>query len=271
MCPSSRCPIRRPRLYWLSWQLPAVDHYSVQRSRRVDALVFHPCEKRRRATAWISPGWSRDADTVCAALSAQGAATGAHWVRAVRPAGCGAMEESQVQISTLHYLWQNGLTKAKAWRCPGADEKERLLGFRPDLSRPALSTSADAWELESVRHRSPHGCARVFVLCIFQNHRHACQRFLAGIRRGHREPRSRHHQGPLEHPSVLPRSTLRLAWWAWRKVDGSPWKHRGEHIDILELRAVINGVLWRPRSAATIHSKVVQAMDSMVCVFRAAE
>ena len=170
MCPSSRCPIRRPRLYWLSWQLPAVDHYSVQRSRRVDALVFHPCEKRRRATAWISPGWSRDADTVCAALSAQGAATGAHWVRAVRPAGCGAMEESQVQISTLHYLWQNGLTKAKAWRCPGADVKERLLGFRPDLSRPALSTSADAWELESVRHRSPHGCARVFVLCIFQNH-----------------------------------------------------------------------------------------------------
>ena len=38
--------------------------------------------------------------TVCTALSAR-AATDAHWVRAVRPAGCGAMGERQVQIPTL--------------------------------------------------------------------------------------------------------------------------------------------------------------------------
>ena len=38
VCPSSRCPIRRPRLYWLSWKLPVVDHYSVQRAKGVDVL-----------------------------------------------------------------------------------------------------------------------------------------------------------------------------------------------------------------------------------------
>ena len=43
-----------------------------------------------------------------------------------------------------------------------------------------------------------------------------------------------------------------------------PWKHRGEHINVLELRAVINRVLWRLRSAANIHSKGVRAMDPMV-------
>ena len=39
---------------------------------------------------------------------------------------------------------------------------------------------------------------------------------------------------------------------------------REEHINVLALRAVINGVLWRLRSAANIHSKGVQAMNSMV-------
>ena len=40
VCTSSRCPIRRPRLYWLSWQLPAVDHYSVQRAERVERTPY---------------------------------------------------------------------------------------------------------------------------------------------------------------------------------------------------------------------------------------
>ena len=44
----------------------------------------------------------------------------------------------------------------------------------------------------------------------------------------------------------------------------APWKHGGEHINVLELQAVINGVLWRLRSAANIQSNGVQAMDSMV-------
>ena len=62
----------------------------------------------------------------------------------------------------------------------------------------------------------------------------------------------------------LLRARHRHSWWKWRKVYGFPWKHRGEHINVLGLRAVINGVLLRLRSAANIHSKGVQATDSMV-------
>ena len=61
--------------------------------------------------------------------------------------------------------------------------------------------------------------------------------------------------GPFEHPGALPRCSLRPAWWKWRKVFGSVWKHLGEHINVWELRAGINGVLWRLRSASNIHSK----------------
>ena len=34
MCPSSRCPVSRPRLCWLSWKLTAVAHFSVQRAEK---------------------------------------------------------------------------------------------------------------------------------------------------------------------------------------------------------------------------------------------
>ena len=77
---------------------------------------------------------------------------------------------------------------------------------------------------------------------------------LRGFRPGGREV---WRLGPLGHPGSLPRSSLRPAWWKWRKVYGVAWKHPGEHINVVELRAVINGVLWRLRSASNIHSKGV--------------
>ena len=141
-----------------------------------------------------------------------------------------------------------------------------------------------------VRIWGAHGVARVFVLGLISQPpsasgsstcSRACQSCLTESKWDQRKPRNRHHQrdisaakkhtgrevrslGALEHPGALPRSTLRPAWWKWRKVYGSPWKHPGEHINVLELGAVVNGVLWRLRSASNIHSKGVLATDSMV-------
>ena len=83
------------------------------------------------------------------------------------------------------------------------------------------------------------------------------------LRRHSHSGREVRRLGPLEHSSELPRSTLRPSCRKLRQVYGFPSKH-GEHINVLELRAVINGVFWRSRSAANIHSKGVQAIDSMV-------
>ena len=65
------------------------------------------------------------------------------------------------------YLWHNGLTNSETWRCPDADERERLLGLRPDHSRPAVSTSTKngSWKTrdcvyEDLRRTT---VARVFV------------------------------------------------------------------------------------------------------------
>ena len=59
-----------------------------------------------------------------------------------------------------HHLWQNGSTTAETWGCLDADGRERRLGFRPDHSRPAVSTGrleAGKRLAAFVGHRSPHG------------------------------------------------------------------------------------------------------------------
>ena len=91
----SRCPVRRPRLYWPSWKLPTVGHCSVEHARRVDTFVFQPCQKGQRAAAWINPGHA---------------------------------------------------------------PLQRLPGFRPDHSRPAMSTS------ENARLRLPGAAVHTGVL-----------------------------------------------------------------------------------------------------------
>ena len=79
------------------------------------------------------------------------------------------MEERQL----YQYLWHNGLTNSETWRCPDADDRG-LLGFRPDHSRPAMSTSAKTWELENARLRlfgtAVHaGCSRICSRSLFHN------------------------------------------------------------------------------------------------------
>ena len=44
----------------------------------------------------------------------------------------------------------------------------------------------------------------------------------------------------LERPKVLcQRSTWQAAWWKWRRVFGTPWPEVGEHVNKMELRAVL--------------------------------
>ena len=141
------------------------------------------------------------------------------------------------------FLWQNGLTSSDTCRCPDADERERLLGFRPDHSRPAMSTSAKI-ELENARLRLLGSAVHTGLLaCLFSVFFHNLQVPAAhqpvpelvnhvslkaskistnpGIDIIREIFRRQKRLGPLEHPGALPRSSLRPAWWKRRKVYGS--------------------------------------------------
>ena len=72
--------------------------------------------------------------------------------------------------------------------------------------------------------------------------------------------------GPVDHPSLWPRDSLSPQWWRWRKVFASAWQFEGEHINVLEVRAVLAAILWRLRTASNIHTRCIQGMDSFVAL-----
>ena len=115
--------------------------------------------------------------------------------------------------------------------------------------------------IASPRHRSPHGCARMFVLSLFfHNHQvPAVHQPVVTLVNYFRQA----SDDMIVNPGV---NIIRPS--AQRGGNGEKFMafrgNFGEHINILELRAVINGDLWRLRSAANIHSREVQAMDSIV-------
>ena len=62
------------------------------------------------------------------------------------------------------------------------------------------------------------------------------------------------------------RTSVPAKLWRWREVAGWSWKRAGEHINILEMRAVLTTLRWmvqrrRLRSCRTLH-----LIDSLVCL-----
>ena len=194
--PSSRCPLRRPRLHRLSWQIPTVDHYSVQCAKRVKIIVFHPCEKGRRDTAWISPRRP--------------------WRRARRRHGrpVARWKRDKFKFPPYHYLRLNGLTET--WRCTDADEKERLLGFRLDHSRQlqARLRKFGSWRTPSCVSQAPQSTqVQVGSHCFSTK----CWRLISPLSRVTMISRWHQTRSSRTQESTS-RSTLRPAWWKWRKL-----------------------------------------------------
>ena len=84
------------------------------------------------------------------------------------------------------------------------------------------------------------------------------------VRRQTHKGREVRRFGPYEHPGFLPRSSLDPGWWHWRRVFGAPWKNATEHINALELRALLAAVQWRLRVPANVHAKGLHISDSCV-------
>ncbi|CAK0891233.1 unnamed protein product [Prorocentrum cordatum] len=66
-------------------------------------------------------------------------------------------------------------------------------------------------------------------------------------------------------PSSWPRRGIPAARWDWMTCQAWRWRD-AEHINELELRAVLSSVRWRLRSSMQIHSRFVHILDSQVCV-----
>ena len=62
------------------------------------------------------------------------------------------------------------------------------------------------------------------------------------------------------------RASLPASLWKWKTIMGWHWHGSAEHINVLELRAVLTSLRWRIVKKHAIRSKFVHMIDSLVCL-----
>eukprot|EP00435_Cladocopium_sp_Y103_P038922 s627_g10.t1 len=62
------------------------------------------------------------------------------------------------------------------------------------------------------------------------------------------------------------RASVPSRLWRWTTISGWKWRHKGEHINGLELRAVLTSLRWRIEKKLQIKCRMVHLTDSLVCL-----
>lgn len=302
VCPSGRLPVRRPRYYWLSWKVKAGEGVTAGRQEGADKLEFAAPPAPVSCRAWADRGWKRTEDcplpTFVRAIPRTSPPP--------RPAGLEQCDEEarhrwerdEFRFAPYQYQWKYGMIEKGIWRVPSSTERERLLGFPVDHTRTALKTGEakdNPRQLEDLRlsmlgNSFQTGVVAYLAGWLLHEHGFIDWEPTAGLldvgrragpaeganpgkelievlleRQMHRG-RELRRLGAYENPAALPRSTLHPEWWRWRRVFGAPWREKGEHINVLEMRAVLASLNWRVRSVQNIHCRGLLAMDSQVAL-----
>ena len=124
---------------------------------------------------------------------------------------------------------------------PGGDKKLQSLLLRPCLGPPLRHRESTKADLEVQLVKKLTGLISIkgedILLSTASDHQHRYHRLRASI------------------PSKL---------WRWRTVCGWTWKGGKEHINVLELRAVLATLKWRIEKCQSFNTKFVHLTDSLV-------
>lgn len=62
------------------------------------------------------------------------------------------------------------------------------------------------------------------------------------------------------------RASIPSKLWRWKIISGWKWKGRGEHINGLELRAILTTLKWRITHKQHLRTRMIHLTDSLVCL-----
>ena len=68
----------------------------------------------------------------------------------------------------------------------------------------------------------------------------------------------------LSNLASWPRRTIRPERWHWKVI--LSYGMHGQHINLLEMQAVLAAIRWRCRNASNIKSRFIHLCDSQVCI-----
>ena len=71
--------------------------------------------------------------------------------------------------------------------------------------------------------------------------------------------------GLVLNPKAFPRQSALADWWRWTKVFAYKW-NKHDHINNLELRAIIHAIEWRVSHLKEIHHRIFHLTDSYICM-----
>ena len=313
---------RRPRLYWLDWDLFADDNLAVQPATETGFHSLHRVQGRVPVDAkdYLSPGWSLVGDRLPTFTTSRPRDFPGH-----KPAGLKTCQPHEIsrwqadqhrfppyQYADVHCL-QN---KKGEIRLPNVEEREVIMGFprnytvhcmkKADQDTVAhrdkrLSLLGNSWNVtvvtwllgclgwvlglnsrvtgqEAVARTSP-GCRN--DLQTFLRRPHMKQVRKGAVPQGHdrklvhklmsmvslkgedlmiqasSEDRVQYHRLRASIPANL---------WKWATAASWRWTGNREHINVLEMRAVLCSLRWRLERQHKVHIKFVHLVDSQVCL-----
>ena len=312
---------RRPRLYWVSWEL----------SNAPGAIVMPPSASGWEAmgqvqltgevetSKYISPGWQRTATEPLPTFTT--ARPRDHPGR--RPAGLDKLDEEerrvwkedQYRFPPYQYQRIFRVQRGSQTRIVNVEEREVILGFPRGYTVACLPKSqqgttahqdqrltllGNSWNVTVVTWLLSQLCGRLglgpslsvqdCIQCTAPGSSSSLATFLSrpplqsarkSVRPGNEhvlvrkllnmvsikgedimissnsEETLRYHRLRASIPSNL---------WSWRTICGWQWKGRKEHINVLELRAVLCALRWRITKQRCKQQRLIHLTDSLVCL-----
>ena len=70
---------------------------------------------------------------------------------------------------------------------------------------------------------------------------------------------------PLPRHARL-RASIPGRLWRWKEISGWRWRHEGDHINLLELRAILTTIRWKILRGKRLRVRFLHLTDSLVCL-----
>ena len=295
---------RRPRCYWISWDLQEAEGVTITPGHRSHRVALEG--RRISVDSWLSRGW-RLSDTFDGAFNTFTRAI-PEKVAGHKLIGLEKLNDKELQVwkdeghrfAPYQYQSKLLLSRGDRKRSLNAQEREIIMGFPPGFTLAALErTKRSGQEAEDARCAlignswavpvttwlvgqlglvlgllptapSPgqcvQRCAGVAEMAADEGGTPTdmARELLRHVNHTGAELRKDPHTN--EHPHVWPRRSLDPRWWRWRVVVSHRWAATEDHINKLELRSYLAALRWRARIPSRLHSKVFHLTDSAVCI-----
>ena len=308
---------RRPRLYWMDWELAGSEGALLSRLSQPRAVQL---EAHIREEEFLLPGWRKASDLPFPTFT-----TSRHRASpGYKPAGlhqCSDADKARwvtdkFRFPPYQYRAEHCVcNRAGTLRVPSVEEREVIMGFPRNYTMMCLAKQqqgseahtdcrltllGNSWNvtvvtwilsqlgtllglnpplsMQQIFDRTSPGCTTDFQTFLRRplmkpqrkiqgsgNEERLVSKLLTMVSfkgedlllQSSSEDQVKYHRLRASIPSGL---------WAWKTITGWKWRDSNEHINVLEMRAVLTAMRWRIEKQQVTRSKFVHLLDSMVCL-----